>query len=332
LNITWGSSTTLTPAAIANLARYDINTSSLPEGRVHYIDSNVRLTNPQGPASNGNHALIIDTGLDPDNVVYVRLGSSGTFYWKSSTDNTCKVAVLTVGNGSVVFYLPSGVTYGHRGGVFVGPYNLAVAPNAPANWLSCTRLDKLTYAINAQTEAAWIKGLLEPGTGRLRINVTDTGDWGIARRNHSLVLNMNNFLVHNGTNTITLQNRSFFVGSIYAPRTTVTAINGGGDNLLHFGSIAGQTVNINVMDHVIAALPGGGLNRAPGPDPGDREPLPPGGGGPPNRTPSDGLPEITEPVPPDNLHPPGVPTFTPPQPPREDSNLDSEGVGSWVQM
>ncbi|MCL1881907.1 MAG: hypothetical protein FWF76_06990 [Oscillospiraceae bacterium] len=288
--LAWGSAPALSDTAIDNLIdRYGVDMSSIPAGRVFYhdgsIDGNARNLNlnpPTGPGGGGSmNVLLIDTGLDPDNVVYVRLngnagsGDSGTFRWKTNAEAVARVAVLTLGNGSVVFYIPTGVQYGHVGGVFVGPYNFAIRPNAPANWLNCTRLNNFTYAINRQTEAAWIAGLMTPGTGALRPNIPATGDNGIAPRGHANPLNMNLFFVHNGNNGITLQNRSFLVGSIYTPNARFTAIDGGGDNLLHFGSIAAGSVEINVMDHVISALPGGGIAQPAPPPPANSIATPP---------------------------------------------------------
>ncbi|MCL2036490.1 MAG: hypothetical protein FWG83_03785 [Oscillospiraceae bacterium] len=252
------------------LARYGIDMTHVPNNDKHnvrYISENTTIGVLGGPNMSGSmNVLLIDTGDDPNNTVHIRLdgSGSGTFRWKQKDEQTAKVAIMTLGNGSVVFHVPNNITYGNSMGTYVGPFNLAVSPEAPPNWLDDARLGRLTYAINRQADAAWLRGLLDStGLGILRPDIATTGVNGIAPRNHSRALNMNVFLVHNGNNPITLFNRNFFAGSVYTPKTQVNATDGGGDNLLLFGSISADSVNIDVMDHVIAMLPGGGVGGAP---------------------------------------------------------------------
>jgi hypothetical protein len=270
--------------------RYGINVSDSMTGSLWYVDRNTIISQPSGTNNrNGVQALIIDTGTDPNNTVYIQMGvnpATGTanFQWNTVNPGSSqnKVAVLTVGNGSVVFVIPNNVIYVPTQGMFKGPFNLAVAARTDntqsgSGWLGCNRLNAFTYSVNqASSYIPWLERLMtttgpRAGFGVLRddIGVAGFGPVSnynasnpaatIAARNHTHPLNMNVFLVHNGTRAVAMQDRSFFAGSIYAPNTTVSMQDNAGGSITHFGSIAARTVNIDAMSAVIALLPGGGL-------------------------------------------------------------------------
>jgi hypothetical protein len=304
LAIDWSENGNITATQRGTLnSRYGINVTGL--NNIWYIDENTIINHPIG--AGGQRILLIDTGLNANTTVHVQLGISGTFRWNPSGQAQDQIAVMTLGNGSVVFHVPDAVTYctsgldyparNRRTGtgtnvtsapittgqsrVYIGPFNLAVARNTTnTNWTGCSRLGRFMEAANAQTAAAWLNSLLQhegsgAGLGVLRGDIGVAGPGpiasafptnpagSIAMRSHANPLNMNVFLVYNGTGELNLRRGTdhyhFFAGSVYAYRGSVVAGgSGNGDNLTLFGSIAGKDVNVDVMDHIIAMMPGGG--------------------------------------------------------------------------
>ncbi|MCL1832249.1 MAG: pilus assembly PilX N-terminal domain-containing protein [Oscillospiraceae bacterium] len=360
-----GTKVALNADAITNLARYGISVDKIPEGdsagnnaerrRIHYIDKNTILNNPTGPGSvdlDKYCILLIDTGLDPNNVVYLRLDGTGTSFRWNPANNSEQVAILTLGNGSVVFEIPDAVTYTANGRCTIAPYNLAICPDYCGNcqsgrWNKCARTfgdnsfmtdgavccnanNKCSLTNTTGCRSTFIQSLLEPGTGSLRTSIAVNGRWGIAQRGHGARLNMNLFLVHNGTKPIVINQRSFFTGSIYTPKVGITTSDNAGGNLYHFGSLSASSLNIDVMGAFISALPGGGIGQPPGfyegdsktiTEPGEWSPPPLGNVGETTGTPKPEFPD-----------PGTIDEATPAEPPGSSHTMGKNEVGGWVQF
>jgi hypothetical protein len=325
LTVRWdGSRADDRPADLRAYLNSTYQLSNTDVNRVFYINNSTILNTSGGRGADQNalNVVLIDTGLgDPNRTIHIRLqpNSQGVFNWKDGMGETFRLAVLTVGDGSVVFEVPNTARYEPSRGLFVGPLNMAVSSTASQQWLgnnggnassTCQRLWRLargTYVRGCDTHhppnprpggsshpncssagsvfngwggqwGCYFVGLLETnGTGRLRSDLVATGD--ILPRGHAAErpLNMNVYLVYNGTDTrgITLSNETFHALSVYAPRMVFSVQDGDNNAVRTFGSIFASDIRLRSQNFFIAVLPGGGIGTTPGPSP-VTSPNPPG--------------------------------------------------------
>jgi len=201
--------------------------------------------------------------------------------------------------------LPStGATYTTSHGMAVMPFNFAVDRDTAVvtgsdRWTRCPRLMELSRSSNIRGHdslhtksqcsgniagangwnswGCWMIGLLEfNGSGRLRSNLVETGD--IKLRNHSedRPLNMNVFLVYNGTSPTAIQigSECFHAMSIVAPRMVFTVTVPGDNSVATFGSIFASEMRMRSQAFFIAVLPGGGIGEPPPPEDTQNPPRP----------------------------------------------------------
>ncbi|MCL1902897.1 MAG: hypothetical protein FWF94_00580 [Oscillospiraceae bacterium] len=294
------------------LEKYGIAVNDEIKRRIFYIDHDTTVSNKDatGADQNSVNMVIIDTGLgDSENVVNVRLGTTGTFNWNLGTGQTTRVAVMVIGDGTAVLEIPDAVTYQTGAGLYVGPFNMAVlADTTNTNWIGSNNLDGNRLGIMSRASnlrgsdsvacvtncsggsaqmyngspfnnqrcqwSCWLNGLLQRnGSGKIRNDFDTTKE--IRPRNHDSErpLNMNIYLVYNGTgeNKIQLKAESFYAGSIYCPRMVFYHDDTSNNAVVHFGSIFASELRMRTQCFFIAVLPGGDAEPSLPPRPLPRE-------------------------------------------------------------
>ncbi|MCL1866008.1 MAG: hypothetical protein FWF82_01200 [Oscillospiraceae bacterium] len=269
------------------------------EERIFYIDGNCTLTaGSSGGDQNNVNLIIIDTGLGSQaKTINITLnpGADKIFNWKGGMGQTYRVAVLTIGDGEVVFQIPNDAKYKGTEGFCVAPFNLAVrADTSQDGWLGDPRLRTLARGevrgITSETEEkiqaclvscgtdtvqgnynggsvnknrcswnCWLNGLLQKdGSGKIR---TSFAEEEIRPRKHENPLNLKVFLVYNGTASdgLVLPRGTFHALSVYAPRMVFANPDSGDNMVMHFGSIFASELKINSQYFYIAVMPGGGI-------------------------------------------------------------------------
>jgi hypothetical protein len=222
-------------------------------------------------ADSGSTALIIiDTGVGAGaRTVNIRLqgNSSNIFDWGHATDTAARIKILTVGDGDVVFHVPTNVTYrkGVPGSAVVTmmPFNLAYLreTNNSAHWIACPRATKFVTGgsgsgvgnnlcpagINCMcgggespVTACFLLSLLQPGTGVLRpgaeLTASSRGNRIIRLRGHNPAnpVNLNIYFVHNGVHGtsghghIEIGDSAFYAGTIYSPNQRIDFLDSSG--------------------------------------------------------------------------------------------------------
>jgi hypothetical protein len=282
------------------LEQYGIFVDSTIRNRIFYINDNATVRVPSSPGSSQNavNIVLIDTGLGANaRTINLRLDGSNNgnvFNWSRGSGQTFRVAVMSIGDGTVVMEIPEGQRYGTEQGLYVGPFNLAVLRNtANADWISCTRLSRISRGegrgvditesntANWSTNTGWT-GIVPPGedctfanwliglsrndgSGTLRSGASLVASGCIRARNHNpeRPLNMNLILAYNGAviadNIIDLTRASFFAGGVYMPRSRFAALASGDNSVVFFGSIFASEIRLNTQYFYISLLPGGGI-------------------------------------------------------------------------
>jgi hypothetical protein len=202
---------------------------------------------------------------------------------------------MSIGDGTVVLEVPTGVRYAPGEGIYVGPFNLAVRRDTGGtDWINCSRLQTLSrgeirgsdsiaclqncgdsgigdryngapFSRNRCQWSCWLTGLLERnGSGRVR---TDFHAEEIRTRSHANPLNMNIYIAYNGTadDGVRLPRGTFFAGGVYAPRMAFSTPDSGDNMVIHFGSIFTSELRLQCQYFFIAVLPGGGVGNPPMP-------------------------------------------------------------------
>ena len=308
------------------LAKYGIGIGSR-RNQIFYINSSAILAQPTELFNDQNvpSVIIIDTGLNSDpggsRTINLKLGASGTFCWKGRGSQDRRMAVLTLGDGAVVFDT-SDATYqvgsltdemnAAGGNIAIGPFNLLVGPNqatddawlrnnAEGDWLTA-RLGKFTgsnvkrgqrghipgrttgcpVTDNTHSVGCFLISLLDTtGEGRIKPVLTANE---INPRNHAKALNLDIYLVNNNdSGSLRFGPGSFSAVMVYAPNLVFTFnAKSDGEEVIHYGSVFASALDVGTKGFFISMLPGGGQSTGPQRTPGNGTP-PQGGPQPPPR-------------------------------------------------
>jgi hypothetical protein len=309
----WGSSTNA-DNPLTNTYGLAINDTA--RQRIFYINRCATITTnniSSGTDQNAAWMVIIDTGLEgsttnPARTVNLRLdrGTASEFRWSGNSGQTTRIAVLSIGDGDVVMEVPSASQYRTGQGSCVMPFNMAVGRTGN-DWYNCSRLSELSRGSNVRgcdtfhtqrsqcsgsragwgSWGCWMHNLLElNGSGRVRTSFVAADE--VHARNQQYPLNMNIWLVYNGTSTngIRIESEQFHAVNIYAPNMVFTVDDNANNAVANFGSIFASQLNMRSQMFFIAVLPGGGLgsgtipaSRGPVSQQGDDRVAGPGTGG-----------------------------------------------------